>query len=376
MDNRKSNIVARIALAFCLIGSIGWFFAFLSKGFFPQRELPNSEVHGIVVDSNGIIYCGSKFYSRVQKYDPAGNFIHGFATSGAYMAGSDFGFYVNERGNLCILVSGMTKSHDASHYRLTEYDSHGNIVNSSEYTKPGTNYWYPTKNSTRDSTGNVYIFKGFLFPRVIKIASDGSSSAIIRTPLWLWSFQAPFPAFAFFFVSVITLVLLQFKAEANEIGIRTLNYILRTDKLPSRNKVLRFAFTIMAIIAALLVLIPLSIKYYPELFLFAFLSLWVSGVIFWFMSIIIMGIYAWRGIKLKINLFDKLAKGASLKEKYEKSIGDANRLCEDSVVKKTSRISGRILKAWLLTWLGLVIIATCVVLYLDHIGVWKPILKR
>ena len=194
MQSRKLIVVRVSATIFLFVGLIGWFVPFLARPFKSDTELPNSEPHGIAIDKEGNIYCASAFYGRIQKYDPNGRFLRGFGTHGGTGMGTDFGFYI-DGSNLYILISGLARSQKDSFYKLTVYDSKGNVLSTEKYTKPGTDYFYPVNNRVADSAGNIYLFKGFLFPRVIRTSENGAKSTIIKTPLWLWFFQAPFPLF-------------------------------------------------------------------------------------------------------------------------------------------------------------------------------------
>lgn len=221
-QNKVLMNVKRIAILFFFIGAIGLFVAFLAGPYKPSTELPNSEPHGIVLDKKGNIYCGSKFYGRIQKYGPDGKFIRGFDTHGGIGWGTDFGFYLDESGYLCIQISGIERSSKDILYKTTVYDHEGAIIRTEEHTKPGIDHRYRVKNNISDSIKNTYDFKGFLFPRVIKQTKDGTKSVIIRTPTWLWFFQAPFPSFAFFLISMFIIILL-----ANEAALlkTVINYL-------------------------------------------------------------------------------------------------------------------------------------------------------
>ena len=124
----KLSRVKGFAAFFLLLGAIGWFIAFAGWPFQTLIESPNSEPHGIVLDSKGNIYCGSKFYGRIQKYYPDGRFARGYDTEGGTGWGSDFGFQINEKGQLCITVSGVSKDNKGSVHRTKIYDDKGNLI--------------------------------------------------------------------------------------------------------------------------------------------------------------------------------------------------------------------------------------------------------
>lgn len=208
MRMRISRFVQISAAIVLLVGLIGWLAPFYTSSFCPYIERPNSQPHGIAIDKGGNIYCGSKFYGRIQKYSANGKFLHGYDTHGGVGWGTDFDFYLTETNNICVRISGLARSGKGSLQKITVYDSEGKVVEHKEYISPESNYHHPVKNWISDEDNNIYNFKGFLFPRVVKNLRNGNESLVIITPIWLWFFQSPFPAFAFFFISMFLLIFL------------------------------------------------------------------------------------------------------------------------------------------------------------------------
>ncbi len=200
MRNKKSNNLIALSAFFLLLGAIGWFLPFGGWPSDPHTQAPNSEPHGIALDSKGNIYCGSKFYGRVQKYYPNGRFSLGFDTKGGTGRGSDFGFHINEKDQLCITVSSISKDNKGAVHHLRVYDEQGTLINSERSESDKRNYTHRMNNIISDSSGNLYTFKGFLFPRVIKETPSKQKHNIVTTPVWLWFIKAPFPDLAFFFI--------------------------------------------------------------------------------------------------------------------------------------------------------------------------------
>lgn len=82
MKEKTKYVTRIIAVLFTVIGCIGFFAGALTGLGFDFRnldsfELPLGNLRGIAVDSEGNIYCGLQFYSRIQVYDAQGNFIYG-----------------------------------------------------------------------------------------------------------------------------------------------------------------------------------------------------------------------------------------------------------------------------------------------------------
>ncbi len=362
-QKRKLRYIQALAILFLVIGSIGYFAPYLFAPFHSYTELPNSEPHGIAIDKEGNIYCGSKGYTgRIQKYSPDGKFIRGFDTHGGTWRGTDFGFYFNGEGNLCILFSGLSRSKRDSFYRLTIYDSKGNALKTEEYTKPGTDYFNPVKNQVVDSAGNTYIFKGFLFPRVIKQTPEGGASIIISTPIWLWFFQAPFPAFAFFFVSILILVYLSDGAAYLEATLKDLS------DSKKRRKIIMAALVILLFIFAAVVLIFVCRKTYPAIIIFAFISFGVMFVLVGLVSLVYALKRTWYYRKHYPEFSDKRAI-CSIRERLEFAKAIRETTANDPLLRKMEAKMSKFVKICFVVWFVILIIAAITII---RIG---PILK-
>jgi hypothetical protein len=375
MLNKKATILKRCAIFFLLLGAIGWFVPFIGWPFGSWIESPNSEPHGIVLDSSGNIYCGSKFYGRIQKYNPDGKYERGFETEGGNGWGSDFGFRIDDKGQLRITVSGISKDNKGSVHRIKIYDKEGNLVSAEKNQSTQRNYTHKMSNTTFDSNGNAYVFKGFVFPRVVKETKAGDESIKISTPLLLWFIQAPFPSFAFFFVSMFILIFLGFKSDAKKLSISTIDLIVDKKKLPSVRKFVFIVIGILGIVISLCVLIPVGLKTYPFLIYFGFISFWITMLLIALVAIPYAMIDTWRCAKADFNTFKKLFN-PSLKVRYEASSYLRSLMDKDPVMQKAHKVSSTIAKLCLLTWFVILVLAICVVLYLDHIGVWQELINK
>lgn len=268
----KLSIVKIFAIFFLLLGAIGWFLPFLGLFSAFEIESPNTGAHGIAVDSAGNIYCGSKIYGRIQMYYPDGRFVRGYDTEGGTGWGSDFGFRINEKDQLCITVSGISKNNKGSVHRTKIYDGKGDLIHTERSERSERAYTHHMIDFAIDSSGNRYHFKGFLFPRIVKRSPSGQKSIIIGTPIWLWFLQSPFPAFAFFSISILVVVFTAFKADAEKMSVPTITLIFGIKRLPSLKKILLFGVGFLGILVLLAVTIGIGATKYPMLMIFGIAS--------------------------------------------------------------------------------------------------------
>lgn len=200
--NRKKQILKLIARLLLVIGAIGWFIPTFGILNYDWLELPNSFPQGLHVDDKGNLFCGSRTYERIQMYDKHAKFIRAFDTDVGKGRGSLFTFKV-ENNQLHIHVFGVWLKSERLDRKIV-YALDGSLLDTTEV--PSVEYaGYNVINEAYDSIGNYYSFKGFFWPRVTK-KNDEGSVVIISTPLYFWLFQSPFPAFAFFFISLLYLI--------------------------------------------------------------------------------------------------------------------------------------------------------------------------
>lgn len=180
---------------------IGWLIPFVDILHYQRLEFPNTLPQGLYVDKDENIFCGSQTYNRIQMYDKHGKFIRAFDTDIGKGSGFRFTFEV-KNSQLHIHVYGAWLKSERLDRKIL-YSIDGTLLQVTDI--PSVEYvGYNVKNIACDSLGNRYVFKGFLWPRVVKKENE-SSAIIISTPLYFWFFQSPFPAFAFFFVSLLAL---------------------------------------------------------------------------------------------------------------------------------------------------------------------------
>ena len=192
-------LVTRIFYLIMIIGMVGIWGGFLVKiGLYrvipDSFEMPLGSLSGIAVDSEGKIYCGSQFYSRVQVYDSEGKFLHGIFIN----TGGMFLIRINSNDQLEVVIERGDK--------LIRFDKDGELVYSSSadpnysdgFDKKSGYYCYDEQ---RDIT---YLKKPILLPsiflfgsHVIKKDSSGKETVIIETPFLKWLFMGAQPAFFF-----------------------------------------------------------------------------------------------------------------------------------------------------------------------------------
>jgi len=274
MRDTVLKILRFLVVLFLVIGIVGWFLPF----HYPSGwQLSLSQPRGIDIDNEGNIYCGSGFYCRIQKYTPNGKFIKGFVIGGRGF----FDFHITEKQQLQVLNYKIKRVEDNWIDRTDIYDLDGNLLDRKEYPTKKQSYKYPKKNSIR-IFGNVYSLQGFLFPKVVKRTSTREESVVIKTPIHIWFIQAPFPAFAFFFVSMFIIILTAEKA----ILLRTiLNYIFNKKRYP---KLLITILLLPVIAIALGFLIIFGFEKCPLILIIGFISFWITGFLVWIISAVYM----------------------------------------------------------------------------------------
>ncbi len=358
-----------------MAGVVGWFvpalFSHFNMLYPPKIELPLGDPKGVAIDNFGNIYCGSRYYERIQAYDPEGKFIRGFSTGFRRGRGSLFSFFINDSNELHIRVFDALLTDMGMVDRLIIYDLEGNLINAEEFPSKDVPYFYKTKNRVRDSSGNLYILKGFLFPRVIKQATNDKESIIISTPIWLWPFQGPLPNFAFFFLGLFGLIFLHIKSDlkSDYKPVKMPKSIL--GRFPKRKKLLMIFLLVVAFVGTaitLAILTPLAFERYPALIGYGAITFGIAFVL----AVIIM---LFSGFRMKLHLRKrhinvwKMSKDDSFKKSAE--FGRQIKTLNDPVLRKISATGDKYAKLCLLVWLIIFVLVCAVVVTFDIIGVGK-----
>ncbi|MHC4242355.1 MAG: hypothetical protein ACYSU4_08130 [Planctomycetota bacterium] len=202
MNKKARQVIGAIATLFLFIGFIGFVSGFIPYGFvvaldnaldnLDSFELPLGALEGISVDSEGNIYCGLQFYSRIQVYDADGNFIYGkFIDS----AGGSFRIRINQNDQLEVATARNDK------FYIFARD--GSLVK--ELSDVG-HYFQVFGESNENGFHNkklkvIYFRRYDLFgPYIVKKDSSGEEKVIIKTPFHKWLFKGPLPAWLFIMI--------------------------------------------------------------------------------------------------------------------------------------------------------------------------------
>jgi len=194
MNEKIRYIIRIIAVLFLVIGCIGFLAGAITGLGFDFRnldsfELPLGCLEGIAVDSEGNIYCGLQFYSRVQVYDAEGKFIYGkFINS----AGGPFRIRINKNDQLEVATAGNDK--------LYIFGKDGTLVHElsdvghyfHDFGETGETRFYDKRHNT-----NYFRRPSFLGSYIAKMDLSGEKKVIIKTPFHKWLFKGPLPAWLF-----------------------------------------------------------------------------------------------------------------------------------------------------------------------------------
>jgi len=184
---KMKYLINIILYCFIFIGVAG----FLGANFIFKRELPFSDIKGIVVDNLENIYVGLQFYGKIQVYDKNGNFIKNW---NVHNYGGNFYLDISEDDKIIIYTA-------RGHKKLI-YNNKGTKVfegeTDFEFEKRNP-YFFLTK-----SGNNYEIFKG-LFSKIFK-----NNEIIVKQNLYLNMLTVP-QCFLISFIGFILLAFINYK---------------------------------------------------------------------------------------------------------------------------------------------------------------------
>lgn len=181
-----------LAAGISLIGAVGFaagFFAMYGLLTWVPRsvELPLGWLVGIALDSKGHIYCGTQFYSRIQEYDADGAFLAGWFVPSS---GGVFRIRVNSNDELEV-ATARTRM-------LLRFSPAGELLEQRRDARAFEQFGPNNERRWTDSDGTTYeIDRSFLLSSISK-HKNAERETLIVTPLYLWFFMGPFPAWLLF----------------------------------------------------------------------------------------------------------------------------------------------------------------------------------
>lgn len=138
------------------------------------------DLRGIVVDSEGNIYLGNHFFTKVQVYDNKGGFLYSLHIDSD---GGDFAMKIDDNDNLIV----ATVRNDM----VYTFSKGGYLVNT-EKNNDEAYEGFGTSDSTEfiDKQGNKFeISNLLLYSHIVKISSDGSKKTLISISFLAWLFK-------------------------------------------------------------------------------------------------------------------------------------------------------------------------------------------
>lgn len=197
--SRRARVLKLSAGALLLLGFVGWFGGALMLIHKPgwissNTQLPLGDLHCIAVDSQGRIYCGLGFYSRIQVYDDQGRFLRGW--------------WIDATGRLRLhMAEGDRLEVEAIRRdRIFTFDPNGTLIESRQETEAQReDFDRRDQLPVADARGRTFAVRSKLFwPRVVREDQAGRTT-IISMPWYLWPIMGPLPAWLFFFVGILLL---------------------------------------------------------------------------------------------------------------------------------------------------------------------------
>lgn len=157
-----------------------------------KTELPINDFAGFVVDSHENIYIGDDFYSIIQKYDRAGNFIESFRVKDT--SGKPFHLGIDTRNNIIVTRQTVRK---VTVYPSSEQKESFSFYDDGTEKIKKVNTFFITRN--HEKYGNL----GTRFPAIWKLS--GTKEKIVEQ-----SFFLRLLSFPSMILVVLTAVILKF----------------------------------------------------------------------------------------------------------------------------------------------------------------------
>lgn len=245
---------------------------------------PLGELCDFDIDSDGQFYCAVASSGRVQVYSPEGNFVRGWFVRNL---GGEFKIDIDPNDMVHVHTRRHASKSVPRHYI---YSKEGKLIESLHTPKVDDVYF--SRNTQASHEGALYQMRSrHLFPIIERVEPDSGRMIVIADPFYLWCIKSPFPAFAYFFPSLLLLI---FGKRVKLIGVKcglgdmpgksndgfnekeqTPVAFLRADKLGPR-PYRRLALLLMGFVGGTLILgilMSIGITCHPELVFFGMFSL-------------------------------------------------------------------------------------------------------
>ena len=164
-------------------------------------EFPLADIDGIDVNQDGNLFVASRFYSRIQVYNPKGDFVRGWFF---YAPAGEIHIKINVENQIEVAALSFDK--------IDIFDEDGKLLKTNKYEDMYS--WYTPGNKDKhllnESTGLQYDIEGLVFPRIIQTGPDGEKK-IGRNAFYLFPFQGPFQAIVTAFIGGFIIVRIEKK---------------------------------------------------------------------------------------------------------------------------------------------------------------------
>jgi hypothetical protein len=198
MNTKAKFAVHALAAMFLVIGFVDFFAGAVIGNVVKVPdwfELPLGDLRGIAVDSDGNIYCGTQYYSRVQVYDSEGNYIRGTFVD---CCGGAFRIRISQNDGLEVATARNDK--------LYRFGKDGTLVTEfsnvpqyfDEFGETGETQY---RDQRHDTTYRIMWSPFGAY--VVKRSASGEKRVIVRTPFYKWLFQGPNPGWFFCMVGAL-----------------------------------------------------------------------------------------------------------------------------------------------------------------------------
>ena len=199
--------IGSILIFFGILGFIGGGFlssAGVLKWIPASIEFPLAHIGGIDVNKNGNLFVVSSFYSRIQVYNPEGDFIRGWFLDGT--GGGLLKIRINDNNKVEVAILRGRK--------IDIFDENGKLLESRKYDDHDADFFDSFEQKGKQlfdkPRKHYYDVEGLVFPRVIQSGPDGEKK-IGKNAFYLFPFQGAFQGWATFVVGLLLIGLAEKK---------------------------------------------------------------------------------------------------------------------------------------------------------------------